>query len=161
VLPARDLRARAAAIRAEPITGAEPIGIDDAVVLARAAVPDAELTFVLLPTRPGQPFRVGLLRNDQERGAPVISVFVDPWARRMIEVLDPHQFSIGERILAWQHGCTPERLSAGCGRSRYSCPFLSGFLPPLGAAAAAGQAAVPDDQGGSLAGTGERHHCRG
>jgi uncharacterized iron-regulated membrane protein len=36
VLPARDLRAGAAAVRIEPIAGAEPIGIDGAIELAKA-----------------------------------------------------------------------------------------------------------------------------
>jgi uncharacterized iron-regulated membrane protein len=128
VLPARDLRARAAALRAEPIAGAEAIGIDGAIALARAMVPDAEPAFVFLPTRPDQPVRIGLLRADQERGAPVISVFVDPWAPRVIEVLDPRQFSTGERILAWQHA-----LHAGeaLGWVWKILVFLSGFLPLL------------------------------
>jgi uncharacterized iron-regulated membrane protein len=128
VLPARDLRARAGAVRVEPIAGAEPIGIDGAITLARASVPDAELGFALLPTRPDQPFRIGLLRADQERGAPLISVFVDPWTQRVIEVLDPRQFSLGERILAWQHA-----LHAGeaLGWAWKILVFLSGFLPLL------------------------------
>jgi uncharacterized iron-regulated membrane protein len=128
VLPARDLRARAAAMRAEPIAGAEAIGIDGAIALARSSVPDAEPAFAFLPTRPDQPFRIGLLRADQERGAQVISVFVDPWARRVIEVLDPRQFSIGERILAWQHA-----LHAGeaLGWAWKILVFLSGLLPLL------------------------------
>jgi uncharacterized iron-regulated membrane protein len=55
-------------------------------------------------------------------------VFIDPWARRVIEVLDPRQFSIGERILAWQHA-----LHAGeaLGWAWKLLVFLSGFLPPL------------------------------
>jgi uncharacterized iron-regulated membrane protein len=128
VLSARDLRARAAAIRAEPIIGAEPIGVDNAIVLAKTAAPDAELAMVFLPTRSDQPFRGGLLRVDQERGAPMISAFVDPWARRVIEVLDPRQFSIGERILAWQHA-----LHAGeaLGWAWKILVFLSGLLPAL------------------------------
>jgi uncharacterized iron-regulated membrane protein len=83
---------------------------------------------VFLPTRPDQPFRVGFSRAGQERGAPVVSVFVDPWARRVIEVLDPRQFTTGERILAWQHA-----LHAGeaLGWVWKILVFLSGFLPTL------------------------------
>jgi uncharacterized iron-regulated membrane protein len=128
VLPARDMRAKTAAVRAEPIAGAEPIGIDGAIELAGANVPDAEPAFAFLPTRPDQPFRIGLLRADQERGAPVISVFVDPWARRVIEVLDPREFSIGERILAWQHALHAGEALGGAWKILV---FLSGFLPLL------------------------------
>ena len=58
----------------------------------------------------------------------MITVFVDPWARRVIEVLDPRRFSIGERILAWQHA-----LHAGeaLGWAWKILVFLSGFLPLL------------------------------
>jgi uncharacterized iron-regulated membrane protein len=128
VLPARDLRAKAAALRVAPIDGAEAIDIDRALELAGASVPDARAGFAFLPTRPDQPFRIGLLRDGQERGAPMITVFVDPWARRVIEVLDPRRFSIGERILAWQHA-----LHAGeaLGWAWKILVFLSGLLPPL------------------------------
>jgi uncharacterized iron-regulated membrane protein len=128
VLPARDLRARAAAVRVEPVAAAEPLGVDSAIELARASVSGAEPSFAFLPTRPDQPFRIGLLRAGQERGAPPVTVFIDPWARRVIEVLDPRQFSIGERILAWQHA-----LHAGeaLGWAWKLLVFISGFLPPL------------------------------
>ena len=58
----------------------------------------------------------------------MITVFVDPWTRRVIEVLDPRRFGIGERILAWQHA-----LHAGeaLGWAWKILVFLSGFLPPL------------------------------
>jgi uncharacterized iron-regulated membrane protein len=126
VLPARDLRARAAAIRVKPLAGVEPTGIDAAIALARAKLPDAEPAVVFLPTRPDQPFRIGSLRADHDRGAPMISVFVDPWTHQVVEVLDPLQFSTGERILAWQHA-----LHAGeaLGWAWKILVFLSGFLP--------------------------------
>ncbi len=128
VLPARDLRVKAAAVKAIPISGAEPLGVDGAIELAQASVPGAQPSFAFLPTRPDQPFRIGLLRAGQERGAPTVTVFIDPWACRVIEVLDPRQFSIGERILAWQHA-----LHAGqaLGWTWKIMVFLSGFLPPL------------------------------
>jgi uncharacterized iron-regulated membrane protein len=103
VSPARDLRAQAAAVRVEPIAGAEPLTIDDALDLARAGAPGARPVSAFLPTRPDQPFRVGLLRASEEAGAPAITVLVDPWARRVIGIVDPRQFTIAERLLAWQH----------------------------------------------------------
>jgi uncharacterized iron-regulated membrane protein len=127
-LPTRDLRAGAAGVRAEPVAGAEPIGIDGAIELAKASVPDARLGFAFLPTRPDQPFRIGLMRSDQERGAPTITAFVDQWARRVIEVFDPRHFSIGERILAWQHAL---HAGAALGWAWKILVFLSGFLPLL------------------------------
>ena len=60
VLPARDLRGAASAVRVEPVPGAEPLGIDAAVALARERVPDTALRLVFLPARPDQPIRVAL-----------------------------------------------------------------------------------------------------
>ncbi len=128
VLPARDLRASAAAIRVEPIAGAEPIDIDEAIALARSSVPDSEPSLVFLPMRPDQPFRIGLLRTGQERRSPAVTVFVDPWARRIVQIFDPRQFSLGEEILAWQHAVHAGQALGWV----WKIPvFLCGLLPLL------------------------------
>jgi uncharacterized iron-regulated membrane protein len=126
VLPARDLRATANAMKVVPIAGAQPIGIDEAIALAQNQFPDTAPAFAFLPTRPDQPYRIGLLRPEQDRRAPAIAVFVDPWTRRAIEALDPRLFSLGERILAWQHS-----IHAGQGFGwMWKIPvFLCGLLP--------------------------------
>src|SRR5262249_12264142 len=72
--------------------------------------------------------RIGLLRADQDRRAPPITVFVDPWTQRIVEVLDPRQFSLGERILAWQHSV---HAGQGLGWVWKVLVFLCGFLPLL------------------------------
>jgi len=69
VLPVRDLRAGAAAVRVEPIAGTEPLGIDGAIELARSSMPGTGLGFAFLPTQHDRPFRIGLVRPDQERRA--------------------------------------------------------------------------------------------
>ena len=128
VLPARDLRGSAAALKVEPIAGVQPADIDEAIALARTWVPGAEPGFAFLPARADQPFRIGLLRAGQQRGAPAVTIFVDPWSRRVIEVLDPREYSIGEKILAWQHA-----LHAGqaLGWVWKLLVFLCGLLPLL------------------------------
>jgi len=128
VLPARDLRSRAAGLKVEPIAGRQPADIDEAIALARGTVLGAEPSFASLPARADQPFRIGLLRADQQRGAPAVAVLVDPWTRRVIEVLDPREYSIGEKILAWQHA-----LHAGqaLGWVWKLLVFLCGLLPLL------------------------------
>ncbi len=128
ILPARDLRGKATGLKAESIAGVKPADIDEAIALARARVPGAEPGFVFLPARPDQPFRIGLLRADQQRKAPAVTIFVDPWSRRVIEVLDPREYSIGEKILAWQHA-----LHAGqaLGWVWKLLVFLCGLLPLL------------------------------
>jgi uncharacterized iron-regulated membrane protein len=128
VLPARDLRAAATAVRVDPVSDAERASIDDAVALARSRFPDAALRFVFLPTRHEQPIRVGMTRAGEERGTPVITVFVDPWTRRIVETFDPSGFSLGERLLAWQHALHAGR---GFGPIWKGLVFVSGLLPLL------------------------------
>jgi uncharacterized iron-regulated membrane protein len=59
---------------------------------------------------------------------PPVTVIVDQWSRRVIETFDPRRFSLGERILAWQHA-----LHAGqaLGWVWTILVFLSGLLPLL------------------------------
>ncbi|HEX3862467.1 MAG TPA: PepSY-associated TM helix domain-containing protein [Stellaceae bacterium] len=127
-MPARDLRAGAAAIKVEPQRGAEPMAIDDAIALARSQVPDADLRFVFLPMRPDQPIRVALSRAGQERREPTATVFIDPWTRRIVDTYDPRQYSAGESLLAWQHAI---HAGQGLGPIWKVLVFFVGFLPLL------------------------------
>jgi len=128
VLPARDLRGAASAVRVEPVPGAEPLGIDAVVTLARERVPDAALRFVFLPARPDQPIRVALQREGEGPHGPAATVLVDPWARRVIEVLYPRASSPSETVLAWQYALHAGR---GFGPVWKMLVFLSGLLPLL------------------------------
>jgi uncharacterized iron-regulated membrane protein len=126
--PARDFRAAAAAIKVHPAADAEPIGIDDAISLAVAGEPGARPTVVFLPLKPDQPYRVALLRDGEARREPPVNVFVDPWARRVVAIFDPHGFSAGERLLAAQHGV---HAGEGLGPVWRVLVFLCGLLPAL------------------------------
>ncbi|MGE0259572.1 MAG: PepSY-associated TM helix domain-containing protein, partial [Alphaproteobacteria bacterium] len=128
LLPARDLRAAASAARVEPIPGSEPLAIDAAVALARERVPDTEPRLGLPPARPDQPVRVALRRDGDDRHGPAVTVLVDQWARRVIEVFDPRDFTAGETILAWQHAL---HAGEGLGPVWKMLVFLSGLLPLL------------------------------
>ena len=128
VLPARDLRAVAAAVKVQPVKDAEPLGIDGAVELAQASVKDARLAFVFLPAKSDQPYRIALLRAGQERLETPVTVLVDPWAHRVVETLGPSQFSAGETILAAQHAM---HSGHGFGLVWKVLVFLSGLLPAL------------------------------
>ncbi|PKU25626.1 PepSY-associated TM helix domain-containing protein [Telmatospirillum siberiense] len=126
--PARDLRALAGAIRVQPIPGSRPITVDEAITLAMTAIPDGRLASVALPLRPDQPFRIGLLPSGGLQGSPQIGVFIDPWRRDVVTVLDPRDFSAGESLLAWQHALHSAR---GLGGAWTTLVFLSGGLPLL------------------------------
>jgi uncharacterized iron-regulated membrane protein len=128
VLPARDLRGVANAMLVEPVQGSEPLGIDAAVALAREQVPDTALWLVFLPVRPDQPIRVALRREGEDRHGPAVTVLVDPWVRRVIEVFDPRVFSPGEIILVWQHAL---HAGHGFGPVWKILVLLSGLLPLL------------------------------
>lgn len=125
VFPARDLRAN---VKVEPVRGATPADVDTAVALARAEVPDGELRMVGLPARPDQPYRINLAPPGHEHGAPMIAAFVDPWAKRVVEVRDPRGYSVGEVIMGWQR---PLHGGQGLGWTWKILTFLSGVLPPL------------------------------
>lgn len=125
ILPARDLRA---AVKVEPVKGAKPADIDQVVELAKAALPGAALRSVSPPQRPDQAYRVGLAPAGHAHGAPMATVFVDPWAARVAEVRDPSGYSAGETVLAWQR---PLHAGEGLGWLWKWLVFLSGVLPPL------------------------------
>jgi uncharacterized iron-regulated membrane protein len=131
VLPARDLRAAAAAVKVQPVKDAEPLGIDGAMALAQTEVPGAKTSFVFLPTQPEQPYRIALLRTGQERHETPVTVLVDPWARKVATVFDPRRFSAGETILGAQHAM---HSGQGFGLVWKVLVFLSGLLPALFAA---------------------------
>ena len=128
VFPGRDLRASANEVRATPVPGERPMTLDAAVGLAREAVPNARAVFVMPAGRPEQPVRVGLRRDGQSSGGPAITVFVDPFAKTILEVRDPRTFTLGETITAWQHAL---HEGAGLGPVWKALVFLSGFLPLL------------------------------
>jgi uncharacterized iron-regulated membrane protein len=128
ILPGRDLRASAGAIKVKPTPGAVAMDVDAAIALARASVPEAETRSVFMANRPDQPYRIGLARPDARDGAPAIQVFVDPFERRVIEVRDPRDFSWGETITAWQHAL---HEGSGLGLVWKGLVLISGFLPLL------------------------------
>jgi uncharacterized iron-regulated membrane protein len=128
VTPVRDMRSIVAGVKVSPVSGTEPMALEDAIALAQAADPAARVGFVSLPQRPNQPFRMTLLSPGQELGTPLLTVFVDPWTRRVVERFDPRDMTIVDAALAWQHGLHEGR---GLGPVWKALVFLSGFLPLL------------------------------
>lgn len=125
VLPARDLRAFTAKLT--PGSG-EALDADGAVQLATQAMPGSVVRNVGFPGRPDQPYRIGLARPTDIAGAPMATVFVDPWAKSVAEMRDPADYSAGETVLAWQHAV---HSGEGTGWFWESLVFLSGLMPPL------------------------------
>jgi uncharacterized iron-regulated membrane protein len=106
--------------------GAIPLDADGALALATGAVSNARLRFLGLPTRPDQPFRILLSRVGDESFP--VTVFVDPWAKRVAEIRDPRAMPAGQRVLVWMH---PLHEGAGLGPVWQVLVFLTGLLPPF------------------------------
>jgi uncharacterized iron-regulated membrane protein len=120
-------RPNLAALRVTPQPGAM-LDVDGAIALAQAAVPDAALRFLLLPQRADRPYRATLTLSQARAGAPGVTLFIDPWARRVVELRDPRDYNFGDSVLAWQR---PLHTGAGLGWPWRVLVFLSGFLPAL------------------------------
>jgi uncharacterized iron-regulated membrane protein len=127
VTAARDVRGVGPQIK--PIQGVQPLDIEGAVALART-VGEGELRGVQFPARPDQAIRVSFLREGDERGtpAPVLTVFIDPWARSIVEIRDPSSYTLAEKFIAWQRAL---HAGDGWGWPWRLLVFLSGFLPPF------------------------------
>jgi len=128
VWPGRDMRAAQFQARVEPVRGATPINLDDALALAKERVPDARFLNAFLPTRPDQALRIGMIRPGFSEGAPTITVIVDPWRRTIVDVFDPRTLSTGEAIIAWQRAL---HYGEGLGGIYKFLVFVSGVIIPL------------------------------
>ena len=126
LLPGRDVRGFLGPAIA-PAPGGQPLDLEAALALARAAAPGAELRSVGLPQRPDQPVRVSLAPPGTASGpVPQITVFVDPWQHRIVEQRDPRTYTTGETIVAWQRAL---HAGEGLGRLWRTLVFVAGLLP--------------------------------
>jgi len=128
VWPGRDMRAAMFQARVEPMRGAQPMGVNEAVELARSKVPDGRFLNAFLSTRPDQAMRVGLIRADHAEGAPVATVIIDPFRKGVVDVFDPQTMSTGERIIAWQRAL---HYGIGLGSGYKVLVFVSGVIIPV------------------------------
>jgi uncharacterized iron-regulated membrane protein len=128
VWPGRDMRAAMFQARVEPMRGAQPMGVNEAVELARSKVPDGRFLNAFLSIRPDQAMRVGLIRADHIEGAPIITVIIDPFRKSVVDVFDPQTMSTGERIIAWQRAL---HYGIGLGGGYKFLVFVSGVIIPV------------------------------
>lgn len=113
--------------KVQPVEGAKPIDADRAVALAEGAV-SGTLKSIGLPQRPDQPYRVALAHVGDSDGAPVATIYVDPWASRVIEIRDPAANGGVTAFIAWQRAL---HAGEGLGRLWQALVALSGLLPAL------------------------------
>ena len=128
VWPGRDMRAAMFQARVEPMRGVPPMGVNEAVELARSKVPDGRFLNAFLSIRPDQAMRIGLIRADHIEGAPIITVIIDPFRKSVVDVFDPRTMTTGERIVAWQRAL---HYGIGLGGGYKFLVFVSGVIIPV------------------------------
>ena len=128
VWPGRDMRAAMFQARVEPMRGVQPMGVNEAVELARSKVPEGRFLNAFLSVRPDQAMRIGLIRADHIEGAPIVTVIIDPFRKSVVDVFDPQTMTTGERIVAWQRAL---HYGVGLGGGYKFLVFVSGVVIPV------------------------------
>lgn len=128
VWPGRDMRAAMFQARVEPMRGVQPMGVNEAVELARSKVPEGRFLNAFLSIRPDQAMRIGLIRADHMDGAPIVTVIIDPFRKSVVDVFDPRTMTTGERIVAWQRAL---HYGIGLGGGYKFLVFVSGVIIPV------------------------------
>lgn len=73
-----------------------------AVISAQAAFPQARVSRVSLPARPGQPIEIRMRQPGELRGGPgATRISSDPGNGRVLSVIDPERARGGDRLLSW------------------------------------------------------------
>lgn len=123
----RDARMQAPML-VTPVEGETAMDADAVVELAKGSVENGILRTVAIPLNPRQPYRVGFSKPGDVNFAPPVTVTVDPWAKKVMEVRDPDAYSANSKFLAWQR---PMHSGSGLGLGWWLLVFISGLLPPL------------------------------
>jgi len=77
--------------------------LDQAASVALDTTPGARLRGILLPGRSTEAVRVLLGPRDTAGAVSLVTVAVDPWAARVVQLQSPTTQSAGERVLRWTH----------------------------------------------------------
>jgi uncharacterized iron-regulated membrane protein len=111
------------------LVAARPLSIGEAARLASRSLPAAEVTFVIVPTRPTDTYQIWLRRSDDLRrvyGDAI--VWIDQWSGTVLHVRDRHTFPAGEGFLHWQFPLHSGEAFARPGRLLV---FATGLVPLL------------------------------
>jgi uncharacterized iron-regulated membrane protein len=81
------------------IAGAEPMSAGEGIALARTAVGPGRVRTVGF-ARADQPMRIELFPAGRPASDASVTVLIDPWARRIVDVRDPRSYTVGERIIS-------------------------------------------------------------
>ncbi|HEY4265401.1 MAG TPA: PepSY-associated TM helix domain-containing protein [Micropepsaceae bacterium] len=103
-----------------------PIPPDEAVAIAKAAVPDAIPVGILLPRNPGAVLMVQMETHAIAPSIPPITVAFDPSNTGTIQIDDPRNYPLPDRILNLLYAL---HFSVGVGGLWTFLVFLAGLLP--------------------------------
>jgi uncharacterized iron-regulated membrane protein len=116
-------------VRSSAIPNERPVGLDEAVLLARGPFPHAEVRRVATPDGPAGTYRVTLRqRFEANRRHPVTTVWVDRYSGQIREVRNPARFTAGETALTWLWPLHTGEAWGAWGRFFW---FLAGLAPAL------------------------------
>ncbi|NHZ79886.1 PepSY domain-containing protein [Massilia sp. CCM 8695] len=81
---------------------AAPIAPLEAMVAAQAQFPDARVSRLALPAKPGQPYEIRLRQPDELRaGDGATRVSIDAGDASVLRTVDPQRAAAGDRLLSW------------------------------------------------------------
>lgn len=103
----------------EAMAGATAIRAEEAIAMARQALPDATVTGITLPTRPDRTVMV----NMEAKVGVGATVYIDPWRSKIVATRD-----MSGSIMAWQR---PLHQGSGLGAIWQFLVFLSGLVPAI------------------------------
>jgi len=103
----------------EAVAGATAIRVEDAIAMARKALPNATVTGISLPSRPDRTVMV----NMEAKVGVGATVYIDPWRSQIVATRD-----LSGSVMAWQR---PLQQGSGLGIVWQALVFLSGLVPAL------------------------------
>lgn len=114
-------------IRSSAVPNERPVGLDEAVLLARGPFPHAEVRRIATPNGPTGTYRISLRqRFEVNQKHPLTTVWIDRYSGQIREVRNPANFSLGETALTWLWPLHTGEAFGPWGRFLW---FLAGLSP--------------------------------
>ncbi|WP_230874825.1 PepSY-associated TM helix domain-containing protein [Methylomonas sp. LL1] len=114
-------------IRSTAIPNDRPVGIAEAVLIARGLFPSSEVRRITTPTGDLGTYRINLRqRQELNQHHPFTTVWVDRWSGQIRGVNNPSQFSAGQTFTTWQW---PLHTGEAFGANSRPIWFIMGLMP--------------------------------
>jgi uncharacterized iron-regulated membrane protein len=114
-------------IRSTAVPNDHPVGLEEAVLIARGPFPHAEVRRVATPDGADGTYRVSLRQSfEVNRRHPATTVWIDRYSGQIREVRNPARFTDGETAVSWLWPLHTGEALGAWGRLLW---FLTGLLP--------------------------------